>query len=120
MNLPVQLAPHPGHAMGRRRSALTLLPPSLATPHWRSQVSAASEASSKGEPKLVLYTRVLRWVAERPEFPNAEQVEDEFGVHKATANRWLNAIAEAYGVDRPRRNRGGRNWTPATSASPGD
>lgn len=110
MKLPAanHLAPHPGHAIGHGRRALTLLPPSLATPHWRSQLPAGNASQLRGEPKLVLYTKVIRWVAERPEFPTAEQVEDEFGVHKATANRWLNAIAEAYGVDRPRRASGGR------------
>jgi hypothetical protein len=33
-----------------------------------------------------------------------EQVVERFHCSRASAHRWLNALAEAYGVDRPKRN----------------
>ncbi len=36
-----------------------------------------------------------------------EQVIERFGCSRATAHRWLNALEQAFGVERPRRDRNG-------------
>ncbi len=56
-----------------------------------------------GLPLLVVYCRFVAWAIEQHRFPMPEQVMERFHCSRATANRWLNALAEAYGVDRPRR-----------------
>jgi hypothetical protein len=61
-----------------------------------------------GYGSLVAYARFFAWATEQTHFPMPEQVSDRFGTCKATSNRWLNALAEAYGVDRPKRGRDGR------------
>ena len=56
-----------------------------------------------GLPTMVVYARFVAWAIERVHFPMPEHVMTRFEVSKATANRWLNYLAEAYGVQRPRR-----------------
>jgi hypothetical protein len=56
---------------------------------------------------LITYARFVAWAIEQAHFPMPEQVAARFGTCRATSNRWLNALAEAYGVDRPKRNANG-------------
>ena len=56
-----------------------------------------------GLPAMMVYARFVAWAIERAHFPMPEHVMARFEVSKATANRWLNYLAEAYGVQRPRR-----------------
>lgn len=56
---------------------------------------------------LVTYARFVAWANEQIHFPMPEQVAARFGTCTATSHRWLNALAEAYGVDRPKRDSGG-------------
>lgn len=60
-----------------------------------------------GAPMLVIYARFIAWSIEQSRFPMPEQVVDRFHCSRATAHRWLNCLAEAYGVDRPKRGRDG-------------
>lgn len=60
-----------------------------------------------GLPLLVVYARFVAWAVEQAHFPMPEQVQDRFRCSRATSNRWLNYLAEAYGVDRPRRDSSG-------------
>lgn len=60
-----------------------------------------------GLPTLVIYARFVAWAIEQSRFPMPEQVCGRFNCSRATAHRWLNALEEAYGVDRPRRPGGG-------------
>lgn len=57
-----------------------------------------------GLPTLVVYARFVAWAIEQQHFPMPEQVMARFNCCRATAHRWLNYLAEAYGVDRPKRN----------------
>jgi hypothetical protein len=65
-----------------------------------------------GLPTLLVYARFVAWAIEQHHFPMAEQVMDRFGCCKATAHRWLNYLAEAYGVDRPKRDSHGELIAP--------
>ncbi|MCD9097081.1 hypothetical protein [Luteimonas fraxinea] len=56
-----------------------------------------------GLPTMVVYARFVAWAIERVHFPMPEDVTARFEVSRATAHRWLNLLAEAYGVERPRR-----------------
>lgn len=60
-----------------------------------------------GLPTLVVYARFIAWAIERTTFPMPEDVMARFECSKATANRWLNYLAEAYGVERPKRGANG-------------
>lgn len=71
--------------------------PKPVRPNWHRQGMCA------GLPTLVVYARFVAWAIERVHFPMPEDVMARFEVSKATANRWLNCLAEAYGVQRPRR-----------------
>ena len=55
-----------------------------------------------GMPTLVIYARFIAWAIEQHSFPTPKQVVTRFNTSRATAHRWLNYLAEAYGVDRPR------------------
>lgn len=44
------------------------------------------------------YFRVAIWIGQQRKEPKAKQIEDQFGVHRATACRWLNAWRSAMGV----------------------
>lgn len=57
---------------------------------------------------VVCVMRFMRWAIERQHFPMPEDVISRFGCCPATAHRWLNALEECYGVERPRRGFGGR------------
>lgn len=61
-----------------------------------------------GLPTLVIYARFVAWAIEQAAFPMPEQVVSRFHTSRATAHRWLNALAEAYAVDRPKRDSSGR------------
>lgn len=61
------------------------------------------QGACAGLPTLVVYARFVAWAIERTHFPMPEDVTARFEVSKATANRWLNCLAEAYGVARPKR-----------------
>lgn len=54
-----------------------------------------------GLPMLVVYARFVAWAIEQTHFPMPEQVQTRFRCSRATSHRWLNCLAEAYGVDRP-------------------
>jgi DNA-binding transcriptional ArsR family regulator len=56
-----------------------------------------------GHPLLIAYARFVGWAIEQAQFPTPERVMTRFGISRATAYRWLTALAEAYGVDKPRR-----------------
>ena len=52
---------------------------------------------------MVMYARFVAWAIERVHLPMPEDVTARIEVSKAAAHRWLNLLAEAYGVERPRR-----------------
>jgi hypothetical protein len=60
-----------------------------------------------GLPTLVVYARFVAWSIEQQHFPMPELVMSRFNCCRATAHRWLNYLAEAYGVDRPKRDSSG-------------
>ncbi|ALN79487.1 hypothetical protein [Lysobacter antibioticus] len=62
----------------------------------------AAKHDLAGQPTMVVYARFLAWAVEQARFPMSEQVVDRFHCSNATAHRWLNFLAEAYGVDRPK------------------
>lgn len=68
----------------------------------RTRTSVAKHDGA-GLPTLVVYARFVAWAIEQQHFPMAEQVMARFNCCRATAHRWLNYLAEAYGVDRPKR-----------------
>jgi hypothetical protein len=68
----------------------------------------ATQHDGAGMTTLAIYARFFAWAIEQHAFPMPEQVQARFNVCKATANRWLNALADAYGVDRPKRDFKGR------------
>jgi hypothetical protein len=85
----------------------------------QSNVTAMTCSRAKSSPKktkhegagygtLVTYVRFVAWAIEQTHFPMPEQVAARFGTCRATSHRWLNALAEAYGVDRPKRDCSGR------------
>lgn len=59
-----------------------------------------------GLPVMVVYARLIAWAIEQHAFPEAPAVITRFRCSKATAHRWLNFLAEAYGVERPRLTQG--------------
>lgn len=52
---------------------------------------------------LLSFARFIAWANEQAHFPMPEQVTARFGTSRATSHRWLNVLADAYGVDRPKR-----------------
>lgn len=52
---------------------------------------------------LLTIVRFTAWSHEQMHFPMPEQVIARFNCSRATAHRWLNALADCYGIDRPRR-----------------
>lgn len=58
-------------------------------------------------PFLARYAHLVLWAVEQHRFPMPEQVIERFGCSRATAHRWLNALEQAFGVERPRRDRNG-------------
>lgn len=74
-----------------------------ALPMCGARRSTAYRGDGAGLPTLVVYARFIAWAIEQTHFPMPEQVVARFHCSRATAHRWLNCLAEAYGVDRPRR-----------------
>jgi hypothetical protein len=72
----------------------------------KRQAPRMTKHEGAGYGTLLIYARFFAWATEQTHFPMPEQVSARFGTCKATSNRWLNALAEAYGVDRPK-----RDWT---------
>lgn len=62
-----------------------------------------AEHSLAGLPLFVQAIRFNDWARSLRSFPMPEQVMDRFNVSRPTAHRWCNALAEAWGVERPRR-----------------
>lgn len=56
---------------------------------------------------IFVVMKFVAWANDQPEFPWPEQVQFRFGVSRATSHRWLNALADAYEFERPRRNGNG-------------
>lgn len=56
-----------------------------------------------GHGTLLTFARFVAWAVEQHSFPMPEQVSARLGTCRATSHRWLNVLAEAYGVDRPKR-----------------
>jgi hypothetical protein len=80
-------------------SSVAALPPSM----FKKKGKNTAQYDGAGLPLLVVYCRFVAWAIEQHTFPMPEQVINRFRCSRATAHRWLNALAEAYGVDRPKR-----------------
>ena len=78
----------------------------VATVRKRTRAKVAKHDGA-GLPTLVVYARFVAWAIEQQNFPMPEQVVTRFNCCRATAHRWLNYLAEAYGVDRPKRDSSG-------------
>lgn len=52
---------------------------------------------------LLTIVRFVAWAHELSSFPMPEQVIARFNCSLATAHRWLNALEDCYGIERPRR-----------------
>jgi hypothetical protein len=84
-------------------SLVAALPPAVQQKRGKN----AAQYDGAGLPLLVVYCRFVAWAIEQTHFPMPEQVMNRFRCSRATSHRWLNALAEAYGVDRPKRNANG-------------
>lgn len=82
-------------------SSVAALPPASHSGRGKPKYDGA------GLPLLIIYCRFVAWAIEQNHFPMPEHVQTRFNCSRATAHRWLNALAEAYGVDRPKRDRYG-------------
>lgn len=90
---------------GSHVAAMGCTPPNRAAPRGTKHDGA-------GYGTLVAYARFVAWAVEQTHFPMPEQVAERFNTCRATSHRWLNALAEAYGVDRPKRDSGGNIRNP--------
>lgn len=74
----------------------------------RTRPQNKTQHDGAGYGTLYTVVRFVAWATEQQHFPMHEQVMARFNCSRATAHRWLNALADAYGVDRPRRDALGR------------
>lgn len=61
--------------------------------------------SRPGSTPLEQVIRFVSWAQQRHTFPSPRDIHNAFGVSRATAYRWRNALADAYGVIPPPCNR---------------
>lgn len=96
--------------VARVRAVIASLGSGAVTPTRVADFDPAARAPSKHQAKhegqgysvWVMAMRFAVWAQEQPTFPIAAQVMARFGCSKSSANRWLNALEDALGVERPR------------------